>query len=74
MCPGHDESGGKRLGGKTRKGNRWLRQALVEVEHVASQMKQTHLAAQSRHIVARRGKNVSSSLSATRFYVSCIRY
>jgi transposase len=27
MCPGHDESGGKRLGGKTRKGNRWLRQA-----------------------------------------------
>jgi transposase len=27
MCPGHHESGGKRLGGKTRQGNRWLRQA-----------------------------------------------
>jgi transposase len=27
MCPGHYESGGKRLGGKTRTGNRWLRQA-----------------------------------------------
>jgi transposase len=23
MCPGHDESGGKRLSGKTRKGSRW---------------------------------------------------
>ncbi len=27
MCPGHDESGGKRLGGKIRTGNRWLRHA-----------------------------------------------
>jgi len=27
MCPGHDESGGKRLGGKTRQGHRGLRQA-----------------------------------------------
>jgi transposase len=27
MCPGHDDSGGKRLGGRTRQGNRWLRQA-----------------------------------------------
>jgi transposase len=56
MCPGHYESGGKRLGGKTRKGNRWLRQALVEVAHVASKMKQTYLAAQYRRIAARRGK------------------
>ena len=23
MCPGHDESGGKRLSGKTRQGSRW---------------------------------------------------
>jgi len=56
MCPGHYESGGKRLGGKTRKGNRWLRQALVEVAHVASKMKQTYLGAQYRRIAARRGK------------------
>jgi transposase len=56
MCPGHYDSGGKRLGGKTRKGNRWLRQALVEVAHVASKMKQTYLGAQYRHLAARRGK------------------
>jgi transposase len=23
MCPGHDDSGGKRLSGKTRQGSRW---------------------------------------------------
>jgi transposase len=56
MCPGNYNSGGKRLSGKTRKGNRWLRQALVEVAHVASRTRQTYLAAQYRRIAARRGK------------------
>jgi transposase len=56
MCPGHYESGGKRLGGKTHQGNRWRRQALVEVAHVASRTRQTYLAAQYRRIAARRGK------------------
>ena len=36
MCPGNHESGGKRLSGKTRRGNRWLRQVLVDMAHVAS--------------------------------------
>ena len=56
MCPGPDESGGKRLSGKTRKGSRWLRQTLVEVAHVASKTRQTYLAAHYRRIAARRGK------------------
>jgi transposase len=56
MCPGHYESGGKRLNGKTRKGSRWLRQVLVEAAHVAAKTKQTYLAAQYRRIAARRGK------------------
>jgi transposase len=56
MCPGHDDSGGKRLSGKTRKGRRWLRQGLVEVAHVAAKTKQTYLAAQNQRIAARRGK------------------
>jgi hypothetical protein len=30
VCPGHDESAGKRRSGKTRKGDRWLRVALIE--------------------------------------------
>jgi transposase len=56
MCPGNDESGGKRLSGKTRKGSRWLRQVLVEVAHVAAKTKQTYLAAQYNRIAVRRGK------------------
>jgi transposase len=56
MCPGNHESGGKRLSGKTRKGNRWLRQLLVEIAHVASKTKNTYLAAQYKRIAARRGK------------------
>ena len=56
MCPGHHESGGKRLSGKTRKGSRWFRQVLVEIAHVASKTKHTYLAAQDKRIAARRGK------------------
>jgi transposase len=56
MCPGHHESAGKRLSGKTRKGSQWLRQVLVEIAHVAAKTKDTYLAAQYRRIAARRGK------------------
>jgi transposase len=55
-CPGHHESAGKRLSGKTRTGSRWLRQVGVEVAHVAAKTKDTYLAAQYRRIAARRGK------------------
>jgi transposase len=56
MCPGNAESGGKRLSGRTRKGNRWLRQVLIEIAHVAAKTRDTYLAAQYRRIAARRGK------------------
>ena len=56
MCPGNAESGGKRLSGKTRKGNQALRQVLIEIAHVAAKTKDTYLAAQYRRIAARRGK------------------
>jgi transposase len=56
MCPGNAQSGGKRLSGKTRKGNAWLRRTLVEVAHVAAKPKETSVAAQYRRIAARRGK------------------
>jgi transposase len=56
MCPGNRESAGKRLSGKTRKGNKWLRAALVEAAHGAARTKGTYLAAQYRRLAARRGK------------------
>jgi transposase len=45
MCPGNDESAGKRRSGKTRHGNPWLRDALVEAGNAASHTKTTALAA-----------------------------
>ena len=56
LCPGNKESGGKRLSGKTREGNPWLRQVLIEVAHAASKTKDTYLAAQYRRLATRRGK------------------
>jgi len=55
MCPGNDESAGKRRSGKTRKGNPWLRSALIEAAHAAARSKGTYLAAQYRRLAARRG-------------------
>jgi transposase len=56
MCPGHNESGGKRKSGKTRKGNSWLRSTLVEAAHGAAHTKDTYLASQYHRLVGRRGK------------------
>jgi transposase len=56
MCPGNAESGGRRLSGRTRHGNPWLRRTLAEVANVAGRTKNTYLAAQFRRIAARRGK------------------
>jgi transposase len=56
MCPGNHESAGKRLSGRTRKGNPWLRAALVEAGQAAGRTKHSYLGAQFRRLVARRGK------------------
>src|SRR6266567_2665343 len=55
MCPGNRESAGKRLSGKTRKGDPWLRTALVEAAHAATHCKDSYLSAQYHRLVLRRG-------------------
>ncbi|MGO9062573.1 MAG: IS110 family transposase [Candidatus Binataceae bacterium] len=45
MCPGNDESADKRRRGKTRRGNPWLRAALIGAGHAAAHTKRTALAA-----------------------------
>ncbi len=55
MCPGNNESAGKRKSGKTRKGSRWLRAALTEAAHGAARSKHTYLKAQYHRIARRRG-------------------
>jgi transposase len=55
ICPGNHESAGKRRSGKTRKGNPYLREALVECANAAARTKNTYLRAQYEQIKRRRG-------------------
>jgi len=48
ICPGNHESAGKRLSGKTRKGNPYARRLLIQAAHAAAHSKNTYLAAQYR--------------------------
>lgn len=56
ICPGNHESAGKRRGGRTTKGNGWLRVTLVQCAWAASHTKDTYLQAQYKRLAARRGK------------------
>ena len=55
LCPGHHESAGKHKSGKTRKGNRWLRTALIEAAAGASRAKNSALQARFRRVLRHRG-------------------
>jgi hypothetical protein len=56
VCPGNNESAGKRKGGRTTKGNQCLRATLVQVAWAASHTKETYVAMQYRRLAGRRGK------------------
>jgi len=55
MCPGNNESAGKRGSGRTRHGDKWLRIALVEAGQAAGRSKNTYLSAQYHRIRGQRG-------------------
>jgi transposase len=55
VCPGNDESAGKRRSGKTRKGSKWLRATLTESALAAARTKNSYLAAQYHRLRGRRG-------------------
>ncbi len=74
LCPGNNESAGKRLSGKTRKGNVWLRRTMCEVAWAASHTKDTYFAAQFRRIASRRGNKralmaVAHSILVTAYHM-----
>ena len=56
MCPGNNESAGKRKTGRTRKGDPALRTALVEAAWAASRSRSSYLSAQYRRLARRMGK------------------
>ncbi|TMV42905.1 IS110 family transposase [Paenibacillus mesophilus] len=56
LVPGHNESAGKRKSSRTRKGNKYLRSALIEASH-SIRGSDNYLGAQYRRIAARKGKH-----------------
>jgi len=56
LCPGNNESAGKKHSGKTRKGNQLLRTTLVVCAHSAAKVKGSYFHAQFQRISAHRGK------------------
>ncbi|QQE73198.1 IS110 family transposase [Brevibacillus composti] len=74
LCPGQNESAGKRKSGKTRKGNKKLRSTLVEAARAAGRTKNTYLSSQYHRIAARRGANravvaVAHSILMIAYYI-----
>lgn len=55
LCPGNQESAGKRKSGKTRDGNKWLRRSLCQAAWAAGRTKDCYLATQFKRLAARRG-------------------
>lgn len=76
VCPGNNESAGKRHSGKTRKGNPHLRRLLVQAAHAAAHSKNSYLAAQYRRIASRRGPKravmaVAHSIAVIIYHILC---
>lgn len=55
VCPGVRESGGKRMSGRTRKGNMYLRRILCQCAWAASRTKGSKFAAMYRRVRSRQG-------------------
>jgi len=55
LAPGNDESAGKRRSGRTGRGSRWLRGALVQAAHAAARTKNTYWSTLYRRLVGRLG-------------------
>ncbi|UUZ80514.1 transposase [Paenibacillus sp. P26] len=74
LCPGQNESAGKRISGKKRKGNKKHRSTLVEASKAATLTKETYLSSQYHRITARQGANraavtVAHSILSMAYYI-----
>lgn len=74
VCPGNNESAGKRRSGKTTKGSRWLRRSLCQAAWAAARSCDTYFSAQYKRLAPRRGKKraimaVAHSLLVTIYHM-----
>jgi transposase len=74
LCPGLDESAGKRRSGRTRKGSKWLGTYLAEAAEAAGRSKGTYLGAQFARLRGRLGhaksrKAVAHSIVVAAYHI-----
>ena len=74
LCPGNNESAGKRRSGRTRHGNNWLVKVLVQAAWSGARSKDTYPSAQYRRLATRRGSKraiiaLAHSLIVTIFHM-----
>jgi transposase len=70
LCPGNNESAGKKLGARLRKGNVWLRTALVEAAHAATHKRDSYLRAKYHRLKARRGAGRANAAIAHKLLIA----
>lgn len=56
ICPGNEESAGKRKRSRIRKGNVWLKRTLIQAAWAAARTKDSYFRAQYRRLAGRRGR------------------
>lgn len=56
VCPGNNQSGGRRKSGKSHRGNRWVKGVLTELAWAATRTKHTYASALYRRLMIHRGK------------------
>ncbi len=71
VCPGNDQSAGKRRSGRTTKGSKWLRGTLIEAAKAAARTKDTYLQAQYARLRVRRGASRASVAVAHSILTAC---
>lgn len=55
LCPGNNESGGRKMSGRTRKANRYMKRVMCQAAWAASHTKNTYLSAFYRRMCIRKG-------------------
>jgi len=78
VCPGNNESAGKRKSGRTPPGNKMLKATLAQCAQSAKRNKKSFFSAQYSRLVSHRGKNratmaVAHSMLIAAFFVLCGR-
>lgn len=70
VCPGNNESAGKRRSGATGQGNQWLKRVLVQAAWAAVKVKDSHLASVYHRLAGRRGAKRAIMAVAHRILVA----